>query len=216
MKIKKLFLKKIPSQKYNTEANHRFNYSKLVKKTIQELQGISTALIYDGKIDDAEIKLLKEWLQKNDEYLYDYPLSDLRLLFNEIDNDGKVSLEERQKLMTFLNNIAASPNSSPTIEGIYSASPTIKFMGKNFLFTGDLMYGPRSKAQEKVIELGGNCMKSITMTTDYLVVGILGSKDYRYSRFGTKIETAIKFNREMKSTILIIKEQDFVNAIINN
>ena len=53
------------------------------------------------------------------------------------------------------------------------------------------------------------------METDYLVVGSLGSEDYKYSRFGSKIAKAIKYNREKGTNIIIVKEQDFVSAVIS-
>lgn len=194
---------------------HRYNYSKLVKKCTQELQGISAAIIYDGKIDDSEIDLIKNWLLKNDEYLTEYPLSDLKKLFEEIIEDNIITNAEKEKLFMFLSSISASPESHPTVDGIFSENPKIKFTQRNFLFTGNLTYGSRSKVQSKVKELGGNCLKSLTMETDYLVVGDLGSEDYKYSRFGSKIEKAIKYNRDKGTNILIVKEQDFVSAVIN-
>ncbi|MCL4549104.1 MAG: BRCT domain-containing protein [Bacteroidetes bacterium] len=193
---------------------HHYNIPKLIKKSIQELQGISSAVIYDGQISDSEIDLIKNWLQKNDEYLVDYPLVDLRNLFNNILSDGIVTTDERKNLLEFLETIAASPNAKPTVEGIFVDNPTIIFRNKNFLFTGELVYGSRSKAQSKVVELGGLCQKGLNMQTDYLVVGSQGSEDYKYSRFGTKIESAIKYNREKGANIFIVKENDFVQAII--
>ncbi|OGU48774.1 MAG: hypothetical protein A2000_06725 [Ignavibacteria bacterium GWB2_36_8] len=218
--IKKIKLKELPYNRtsvnnYEDEIIHRYNIPKLIKKSIQELQGISAAIIYDGKIDDAEIELLKGWLYKNHEYLVEYPLLDLKNLFRVIVEDGFITIDEREKLLKFLSDISASPKSNPTVDGIFFENPKIVFIKKNFLFTGDLVYGSRSKAQSKVIELGGNCLNSLTMKTDYLIVGSLGSEDYKYSRFGTKIEKTIKYNREKGTNILIVKEQDFISAVIN-
>ena len=98
------------------DAIHRYNYSKLVKKCIQELQGISAAIIYDGKIDDSEIDLIQNWLLKHDEYLIEYPLSDLKKLFNEIIEDNVITNKEKEKLLKFLSNISASPESNPTVD----------------------------------------------------------------------------------------------------
>jgi NAD-dependent DNA ligase len=217
--IKKIKLNELPYKKntdesFADESIHRYNIPKLIKKAIQELQGISTVLIYDGKIDDSEIELLKSWLYKNDEYLVEYPLADLKKLFSEIIEDGHITIDERKLLLKFLSSIAASPESNPVVDGIFANKPKIIFNQKNFLFTGNLIYGSRTKAQARVIELGGKCLTHLTMETDYLIVGSLGSEDYKYSRFGTKIENAIKNNREKGTNILIVKEQDFVSAII--
>lgn len=82
--IKKVNLNELKNlkPKIDDKSIHRYNYSRLVKKSIQELQGLSTAIIYDGKIDDSEIELIQRWLYKNKEYLTKYPLSDLNNLFN--------------------------------------------------------------------------------------------------------------------------------------
>lgn len=214
--IKKVNLNELNNlkTKIDDETIHRYNYPKLVKKSIQELQGLATAIIYDGNIEDSEIELMQSWLSKNREYLTEYPLSDLKILFNEIISDKNVSIDERKKLIEFLNSIAATPTSKAIVEGIFIENPEIIFSQKNFLFTGKLIFGERSKAQAKVIELGGICQKGLTIKTDYLIVGDLGSEDYKFSRFGSKIETAIKYNREKKSNISIIREKDFINSVI--
>lgn len=214
--VKELIENTTHTTKYSNKEIHNYNFPKLVKKYIQELQGVSAAVIYDGKIDNYEIDLLKNWLIKNDEYLVQYPLSDLKKLFSDIILDNIITVEERESLLKFLIDISASPNSKPIVEGIFTINPEIIFPNKNYLFTGNLVYGSRSKAQDKVIELGGNCLKSLTLKTNYLVVGSLGSDDYKFSRFGTKIEDALKYNREKGVEINIIKEQDFVGAIIKN
>ena len=214
--LKKVNLKELLNldSKIDEETIHRYNFPKLVKKSIQELQGLSTAIIYDGKIDDSEIDLIKNWLIKNKEYLTEYPLSDLNILFNEIIADNVVTPDERKKLLEFLNSIAAAPSSKAVVDGIFEENPKIIFKSKYFLFTGKLVLGSRSKAQAKVFELGGFCQKGLNLQTNYLVVGDLGSEDYKYSRFGSKIEGAIKYNREKKANIMIVKEKDFVHSAI--
>jgi NAD-dependent DNA ligase len=199
----------------DAETIHKYNYHKLVKKCIQELQGLSAAIIYDGKVDNNEIELIQKWLLKNNEYLTEYPLSDFKILFKDIMADGMITLEERRRLLEFLESISASPDSNLVVDGIFTENPEITFKRKNFLFTGILIYGERPKVQTRVTELGGFCQKSLTLKTDYLVVGSLGSEDYKYSRFGTKIETAIKYNREKDANIQIIKERDFLSVAIN-
>ncbi|MBS4036469.1 MAG: BRCT domain-containing protein [Ignavibacterium sp.] len=214
--LKKVNLKDLSKLETKIDADtiHRYNFPKLVKKSIQELQGLSTAIIYDGKIDDSEIELINSWLYKHEEYLTEYPLYDLNILFKDIFADKVITTDERKKLFDFLNSIAAAPSSEAVVEGIFEENPEIIFNSKYFLFTGKLVLGSRSKAQEKVLELGGFCQKGLNLQTDYLVVGDLGSEDYKYSRFGSKIEGAIKYNREKNTNILIVKEKDFVNSAI--
>lgn len=217
MIVKRKFLRSTDDDINQNEfsAIHHYNIPQLIKKSIQELQGISSAIIYDGEIDDSEIDLLNKWLNKNEEYLVAFPLQDVKILLRNILSDGTASNEERQSLLDFLRSIASAPDAKPTIEGIFAENPAIIFNSKNFLFTGELVYGSRSKAQSKVVALGGICQKKLNLKTDYLIVGDQGSEDYKYSRFGTKIESAIKYNREKGTNILIVKENDFVKAVIS-
>ena len=60
--------------------------------------------------------------------------------------------------------------------------------GKSFVFTGELESMPRSQAEEKVRELGGDSSASVTKKTDYVVVGKEpGSKAEKAKKLGLKI-----------------------------
>lgn len=192
-----------------------YNNEQLIKKKlINEIQGIASAIIYDGKIQDSEIEFLKDWLKLNNEHLSNFPLSDLKTLFNQILSDSVITEEERKSLFEFLQTIASPPNKAPSLNTIFAISPVISFSGKSFLFTGELVFGSRSKAQAKVTELGGIIHKNVRVDTNYLVFGTKGSSDYKYSGFGNKVETAIKLNRENNANIQIVKEEDFLKAFL--
>ena len=190
------------------------NEQLIIKKLINEIQGIASAIIYDGKIEDSEIEFLKDWLKLNNEHLSNFPLSDLKALFNQILSDSVITDEERKSLFEFLQTIASPPNQAPSLNTIFAISPVISFSGKSFLFTGELVFGSRSKAQAKVTELGGIIHKNVRVDTNYLVFGTKGSSDYKYSGFGNKVETAIKLNRENNANIQIVKEEDFLKAFL--
>jgi len=192
-----------------------YNFSLQEKKLIQELQGIASIMIYDGKIDDSEIEFLERWVLANNDYLHEFPLSDLKELFYNITTDGIVDSDERKTLLAFLESIADAPEGNPVVENIFHNDSKITFSNKNFLFTGELEFGSRDLAQSKVNDLGGVCQPRITLTTDYLIVGSLGSEFYKYGRYGSKIEFAIKNNRLKKSDIKIIQEKYFINSIID-
>ena len=55
---------------------------------------------------------------------------------------------------------------------------------------------------------------SCTLKTNYLVVGALGSEAYKYGRFGMKIEKALSMNKEKSAEIQIVREKDFVGALM--
>jgi hypothetical protein len=196
------------------ELIYAYNYPLIVKKAIQELQGLAGLMIFDGTVSDEEIIFLGDWLKKNKHLLTTFPLSDLDQLFANVVATGEITDEARKKLFVFLDAIASGVKGNSVVDAIFAKKPTVKFNDRLFLFTGDMEFGSRDKAESAVIERGGEISKSCTIKTDYLVVGNLGSEAYKYSRFGTKIEKALQLQREKKSNIQIIRERYFVQSVL--
>lgn len=193
-----------------------YNYPKQVQKAIQEIQGIAGMIVYDGQVSEEEVSFLEQWLKKNSHLATKYPLSDLKSLFEEVTKDGVVSLDERRELFNFLQTIATGSRSSPVVDGIFAAKPRITFKTRQFLFTGEMEFGPREKAESAVEVRGGIVCRSCTQKTHYVVVGSLGSDAYKYGRFGTKIERALELQKQKKSDIQIVRERHFVAAVIKS
>ena len=193
-----------------------YNWPLMVKRTIQELHGMSGAIIYDKKVDDNEINLLKSFLSKCNEFINEWPLSELNTILKNIFEDGIVTDDERLSLLSFLEKIAIGPDSSKTIGGLFDDNPRIDFNGKIFMFTGKLQFGKRKKAENEVISRGGLISKGSFDKLNYLVVGIEGNEQWKYSRYGAKIEKVLNFKKEGRVKTRIIKESDFIKAIIIN
>ncbi|NKE71245.1 BRCT domain-containing protein [Candidatus Manganitrophus noduliformans] len=192
----------------------RYNQTLLLKKTVQELQGIAAAVIYDGKIDDNEIDQLKKWIDAHRLETKQWPLCEVRDVLNQILDDGEVTPEERNRLFDSLSRFAAGPHLPKVVEGIFDPGPTISFMEKEFVFTGILQFGSRRKAENTVLDRGGIVGKSVTRSLHYLIVGDLGNQTWKYSRFGDKIEKALGRRRNGFAFPLIVRERDFVKAVL--
>ena len=67
----------------------RYNFPNYIKRSIQELQGIASVIIYDNKVDDNEIRLLIEWTKKHNDIITEYPINELAPLLKQIINQGK-------------------------------------------------------------------------------------------------------------------------------
>lgn len=74
-----------------------------------------------------------------------------------------------------------------------------EFKGKNFLFTGKLQHFTRSEIKEKIEELGGVNVASVSSKLDYLVVG---------EKAGSKLKKA-----QDLGTVKIISEEEFVKMV---
>jgi len=192
-----------------------YNRPLMIKKAVQEMQGIAAAVIYDGRVDDGEINLIREWFSRHAEATEEWPLSDLAAILNRVLADGVVTDLERVDLLNCLSRFAAGPQQPEVVQGIFDVDVPITFREQTFLFTGKLVFGTRKKAETAVVERGGYVApSSVTATLNFLVVGELGSEAWKFSRFGAKIERAMKLREDGSAVPLIVQEKQFVQAVI--
>ena len=86
------------------------------------------------------------------------------------------------------------------------------FSNKVFCFTGTLKTLKRTAAQREVRMRSGNHVNAVGKETDYLVVGSLGSPDWKYGDFGRKIQSAINLKKKTGKPNLT-SESDFMDAL---
>jgi len=210
-------LKPRPMVSVDEEAKIRaYNFPLIQRRAIHTLQGIATAVVYDGKLDDIEMELIVKWIEKNREFINLWPVSRLVEMLAEITEDGIIDKDERRLLLTFLEAISVNPNDdNPVVTGIFDKNPRIEFSERSFVFTGALQFGTRKKAEKEVIMRGGIFMKNYRNMVDYLVVGKLGSDAWKYNRYGRKIETCMTDKKAGCCNALIVNESDFVRAVID-
>ncbi len=73
---------------------------------VQELHNIAARIVDDCEVDDEEIKLISEWLERNAEHRKKWPISTLFTLLEKIMEDGKVDESERLQLMSVFSGLA--------------------------------------------------------------------------------------------------------------
>lgn len=93
--------------------------------------------------------------------------------------------------------------------------PDSPFYGQTVVFTGTLQSMVRKDAQIKVLEIGGNCSRGVTVDTNYLIVG-----DQDYRKFGegfksSKMKKAEKYLAQGNS-IELLSESQFLEMINND
>jgi len=193
----------------------RWNRPLIVERAVSELQGMAAAIIYDGVVENSEIVMLYKWLSEYGPESHEWPMKELKDLIEDICADRRVTPEERAQLFRFLKDFATGPDEDPIVGGIYE-DVTVVFPGRVFLFTGKLRFGPRKKAQQAVLARGGELATSnaVTGNLDYLVCGDLGNVNFRQSRFGNKIASALALRESGQSDLYIIREPTFVEAIM--
>lgn len=150
-----------------------------------EINGLLTSILLDGKIDEHERNMLKLFFSE----------------FIDTKNSINLDIEELNKLRKELS-----------IDGICAVCPTISLNDKVFCFTGTSSKTTRKEIDNLITSLGGSYNDRLTQKTDYLVIGNEGNKCWAFSCYGRKVEQAVAL-RKKGHTIMIIHENDFWDAI---
>lgn len=93
-----------------------------------------------------------------------------------------------------------------TITGIKPEYTELK--DKRVVLTGEFSSGKRSTIKSYLEERGAKVTGSVSSKTDYLIIGALGSSEWKYGDYGDKVAKAQALQKSGKS-IVIIQESEF-------
>lgn len=202
----------------NLFARQGAGYYNDLNRSLGALIGIAQGLICDNQLNDSEIGFLQKWLEANDVISTTFPGD---VLYSRIQNaiaDGVITEEERIHLIDTLQQLVGETLEELTDNTHISSLAIdkvneISFEGKRFLLTGDFVFGSKQICKQFTERFGGVVSKSKTVSKkiDYVVVGGLGSKEWKFGSFGNKIKDAMQLKSE-GSSILIIHEDCWANS----
>jgi len=173
----------------------------------------------DGKINQAEAEFLLHWLALSNEAADEWPGDILFARIGAMLKDGHLDTTEESELLKLLINItggdAARLNAHSLSSGlpIDAPAPTIVIPGNRFCFTGKFLFGTRNRCCEEIEARMGIVIENIAQNLNYLVIGLVGSRDWAHSSFGRKIEQAIAYKRQ-GIPLAIVAEEHFVKALL--
>ncbi|MTD34075.1 BRCT domain-containing protein [Paludibacterium denitrificans] len=188
-----------------------------IKRDTAEFVGICKGLIADGVIVQDEVEFICNWMRAHPHLLDTWPMSVLIDRLGEILADGVVDQDEELDLLKLIGSITGgnpvgNVQSLSTDLPLTHPAPDISFNGTTFCVTGTFEFGSRSKVSEAIIQRGGIISPSVKRDTNVLVIGAIGSRDWKQSTFGTKIEKAISYQQK-GINILIVSESHFTNFL---
>ncbi|MNL19017.1 hypothetical protein D3C87_1401960 [compost metagenome] len=180
------------------------------------LIGIVQGIMADGHLNDSEIQFLRGWLDDAETVALSWPGTVIKAQIETILADGSVSEEERMHLALTLGQLIGGKLDEVAGAGFVTELPIdrpegIEIKEKLFCFTGDFVYGPR-RLCEQAIEVRGGSVSGVNKKLHYLVVGGLGSPEWKHGSFGTKIEKAIQ-HKEAGVQLLIVHEDTWASSL---
>lgn len=149
-----------------------------------EVETLTVKVLADGRIDEAEHRLLMEFFT---EFL--------------------AVLDERTIVRPM-----AHVGAGATLGALCAVDPEIRFSGASFCFSGASKKLERKDFEALVESRGGRTLSAVSGKLDFLVLGAEGNPCWAYACYGRKVEQAVELRKKGKR-IVILHERDFHDAI---
>jgi len=188
-----------------------------LNQSLGALLGIASGLLADGELRDTEIAFLDQWLKAHGTLCSTWPGDVLPKRVSDVLADGHITEEERGHLISTLQQLVGGTldqlaDSTHVTQLLPYETPPIKYVGESFCLTGDFACGLRASCESRIVALGGDVKSNVSKKLNFLVVGGLGSPEWKHSSFGTKVEKAMELKRE-GALIYLIREEYWLSSL---
>ncbi len=200
----------------NLFARQGAGYVNDLRRSLGALIGISQGLICDRHLSNEEIAFLDAWLLENSAIATTWPGDVVHARIKSVVADGVVTEEERAYLIDTLSQVVGGgleelAEKSHVTSLAFDNVQRVTFDGKRFCLTGNFVYAPRDVCESTIVRRGG-VIGGVTKGLNYLVIGGLGSAEWKHGSFGAKIEKAMKYKRD-GLPILVVHEDTWASSL---
>lgn len=187
-----------------------------LRQSCGALVGIVQGILADGELQDAEVRFLHQWLRTNENVSLIWPGTVISAQVREVLADGCISPDERTHLVDTLEKLIGGRLDDVAETGLINQlaideGVEVQIAEHSFCFTGDFVFGPRSVCEAHVTRRGGRVI-SVTKRLDYLVIGGMGSAEWKHGSYGLKVEKAVRY-RDEGLPLRIVHEDTWAEAL---
>ncbi len=198
-----------------------YNARRVSDRKVDELIGLCRGVLSDGVATVEEARYLVQWIEANRAYRDQWPIRVLYARLEAMLADNRLDVKEQGDLLDLLMHMTGArlPSldeeaaSLSTTLPLDSLPPDICFEDRRFCLTGKFVSGTRNECEGFLITRGAIAQKSPTRETHYLVIGVLGSRDWVHSTHGRKIEKAVKLRDVNRTGLVIVTEEHWAKSI---
>lgn len=197
-------------------------YDNAVTSDLQRLHGVMAGIGADGKVLDAEVHALSEWLHSVTNQRGNWPYDEIDSFVTSILADGVIDEKERKALLGFCAEFASNHvdlllQGEVTTEfvkhGVCATALEVSFDGQTFCITGASKHAKRREIESIIAGLGGVPRPRVVRDLNYLIVCAEGNRHWAFSCYGRKVEEAMRFRRDNGAQIVITHENDLWDAV---
>lgn len=192
------------------QPNQWFNLTRRIDRSVHELLGVTKGIVADGRVSTDEVELLRAWMTSNPEAASAWPGNVLADRIARIYADGHADEDEREELRHLLEDLVGGrtedTGNPATRLPLDDPPPALRFNGAVYVFTGRFFSGTRQWCQNAVESRGGATSNSVTRQTNYLVVGAVGSRDWKHTSFGRKIQKAVEVRSDGRPLAIVAED----------
>ena len=188
-----------------------------LNQSLGALLGIAQGLLADHELRDSEIVFLDQWLKTHEALCTEWPGDVVHARVSEILANGHITDEERSHLVSTLQQLVGGTleqlaDSTHVTQLLPYETPSITYVGTSFCLTGDFACGPRGSCESRITTLGGEVKANVSKKLNYLIVGGLGSQEWKHGPFGTKVEKAMELKGE-GTPIFLVREEYWLTSL---
>lgn len=192
-------------------------YRNDLNRSAAALIGIAQGILCDAHLNDDEVRFLDTWLNQNSAIATVWPGSVIHARVRNVLADAVVTSEEREHLVELLQQLVGGTletlaESRHVIDLAFDHGASVAIPSSTFCLTGDFVFATRAHCESVIESRGGIVSKSVTKKVAYVVVGGLGSAEWKHGSFGTKIEKAVAY-RDSGLPIRIVHEDQWASAL---
>ena len=188
-----------------------------ISEACRSLLDIVGAIVSDRNLHDSEIMFVNDWIKAHSTVSTSWPGNVIAQQLKQILFDGVISESERSSLLNNLSEISAGTLAKVSavaeeIDFHPDELDVIDFTSHTFCLSGNFLFGDKDKCADEITKRGGLMLAGVTKKLNYLIVGGLGSDQWKHGNFGTKVEKAIQY-RSDGIPIKIVHEESWVKFL---
>jgi len=192
-------------------------YRNDLNRSAAALIGIAQGILCDAHLNDAEVRFLDGWLTQNNAIANAWPGNVVHARVQNVLADGIITSEEREHLIELLQQLVGGKfetlaESRHVSDLAFDHGSTVTIPRSTFCLTGEFVFATRAHCESVTEKRGGIVSRSVTKKVNYVVVGGLGSSEWKHGSYGTKIAKAVEF-RGSGIPIRIVQEDQWAGAL---